>query len=928
MLTSILIWWLVVQALGLAGMPLARFLFRALPDRGYAFGKTLGLLLTGYLAWLLAMLGLAPFGRGLLVACALAVAGAGLLVQRRLPTMPGAASVGITAAPVRPALPLPEARAALAGWLREHWRMIVAYEALFALALVFLALLRSYDSGFTGPNPWGTERPMDYAFFNAIRRSVSFPPHDPWLSGYSINYYYFGYLLMAVVALFSGLDPAVAYNLSLALVFALTALGAAGIVVNLVGLANGREQRTKNKEQRTEDRGPRTGDRREITEEQEPATGSPREDGGWRIEDDTPAAKRSSSILQPPSPIPGGRWVAALLAAVLVLFAGNQAGALQVIVGDERVVAMDGRQLASAVGQALAGQQQIVLPQPVRTSDGDFGTFYTFEHRDRVADFNWWWPSRAVWDDYTRRGDPNLHYTITEFPFFSFWLGDMHPHVMALPFGLLALALALQTLARPAAPPFAMGRRGWVELALTGIVLGSLYAINSWDLPTYVLLFLGALLLLYIRLGRLEIGDSPSESPTSNLQSPISRVWWRQYAAQAAMVLLAAAVLFGPFHLTFRSLVGGAAPLVDLPILATLTRTIGFVAWSRTPLHSFLIIFGLFLLPLVVYVFAQRGRGGEGERVGWLEAWVDGLPWAVLGALIAGPLVGFALLALLPLALYAALLAAERAEQPATAFVLWAFALVCLICFGTEVVYIRDVFESRMNTIFKFYYQAWLIWGTLAGYAVYWLATRLRTKNKEPRTKQRRAVFGSRILVLGSLVVFVALLTGALVFPWLTAGKAFREARQVGLAGVTPRQNTPAGAAAIEWLRGNAPADTVIVEAVNGSYDTGSLGFGGVSASTGLPAVLGWPGHEQQWRGGDPATLAQVGIREEDVRTLFSTTSIETARGLLHKYKVGFVYVGQAERETYPAEGLTKFDQLGTPVFQQDEVTIYEVPEG
>ena len=92
--------------------------------------------------------------------------------------------------------------------------------------------------------------------------------------------------------------------------------------------------------------------------------------------------------------------------------------------------------------------------------------------------------------------------------------------------------------------------------------------------------------------------------------------------------------------------------------------------------------------------------------------------------------------------------------------------------------------------------------------------------------------------------------------------------------------------------------------------------------------MLGWPGHEQQWRGGDPATLAQVGIREEDVRTLFSTTSIETARGLLDKYKVGFVYVGQAELETYPVEGLTNFDQLGTPVFQQDEVTIYRVPEG
>src|SRR5687767_3656143 len=79
---DIFIWWLTAQAFGLAGLPLTRFLFRALPDRGYAFGKSLGLLLSGYLAWLLAMLGLAPFGRGLLVICALAVGVIGLFITR------------------------------------------------------------------------------------------------------------------------------------------------------------------------------------------------------------------------------------------------------------------------------------------------------------------------------------------------------------------------------------------------------------------------------------------------------------------------------------------------------------------------------------------------------------------------------------------------------------------------------------------------------------------------------------------------------------------------------------------------------------------------------------------------------------------------------------------------------------------------------
>ena len=938
MAREILIWWLVVQALGLAGLPLAAVLFQALPGHGYAFGKPLGLLLSGYLAWLIAMLGLAPFGRGLIVVCALAIGLGGLLIQRRRTSQAPPqrsstpASLGIAATPARPTFAFAAIRAALIPWIREHWRMVLGYELLFALALVFLALLRSHDYGFVGPNPWGTERPMDYALFNAIQRSPNFPPHDPWLSGYSINYYYFGYLLMAVVALLSGLEPAVAYNLALALIFALTALGCAGIVASLIALTPNAAQ------------------------------GARRYRGG-----------RVSAAL---------RTFVALLTVVMVLVAGNQAGALQVIVGDNRVVALDGRQLAAAIGQALSGKQTIELPYPASTSD--FDTFTTLERKDRIAEFDWWWPSRVVWDDYTRRGDPRRHYTITEFPFFSFWLGDMHPHVMALPFGLLALALALQTAVRPIAPAFTLGRRGWLELALTGIVLGSLYVINSWDFPTYVLLFLGALLLLYVRLGnagqeRREAEDGAPGPPPGDRFAVLDRVWWRHYLSQAAMALIAALVLFTPFHLTFRSLVGGKDPLVALPVLATITRTLGIVAWSKTGLHSFLSIFGLFLLPLIAYVVLQ-GRAGKLRRSAASETEADqggpALPvsppgarlWAMLVVLALGLLIGFPLLVLLPLGLYAAMLALERADRPVEAFVLWGFALGCLICLGTEIVYIRDVFESRMNTIFKFYYQAWLIWGVLAGYALWWLARSLMIgagsftyaqgerwtlrvplplralpagqgsgqamDDRRPTTDggsqwHRLASCISRLASLALLALFCTLLTGALVYPWLTAGKAFREGQAVGLHGTTPRERTPAGAAAIAWLRAHVPSNAVVLEAAGESsyeaYDGRGLGIGGVSASTGLATVIGWAGHERQWRGGDPSVYAQIEQRYHDVTAIYSTTDAAQARELLARYAVDYIYVGAAERALYPPEGLAKLAQLGTPVFQQDEVTIYRV---
>ncbi|PMP74309.1 MAG: hypothetical protein C0183_21565, partial [Roseiflexus castenholzii] len=218
MLTAVLTYWFAALAFGIVGMPAARLLFGALPDRGYAFARTVGLLLTGYLAWLAAMFGLASFGAPLIVVAALAVLIGGVLALHR-----------VSAEAASPAVAL--------RWVRRNWGIVVFYEALFAAALIFLALLRAQEYGFVGPHPWGTERPMDYAFFNAIRVSAVFPPHDPWMSGYSINYYYFGYLLMAAVSLVTGVHPAVGYNMSLALTFALTALGIAGLISNLVALA-------------------------------------------------------------------------------------------------------------------------------------------------------------------------------------------------------------------------------------------------------------------------------------------------------------------------------------------------------------------------------------------------------------------------------------------------------------------------------------------------------------------------------------------------------------------------------------------------------------------------------------------------------------------------------------------------------------------
>jgi hypothetical protein len=585
MLTDILTYWLAAQALGIVGLPAARLLLGALPDRGYAFARSLGLLLTGYVAWLAAMFGLAPFGAPLIVAAGGAVFIGGMLALRHSDaTEP----------------------AQLFGWMRTNWRVVIFYEALFAAALVFLALLRAQEYGFVGPHPWGTERPMDYAFFNAIRASTVFPPHDPWMSGYSINYYYFGYLLTAAVSLVTGVHPAVGYNLSLALIFALTALGVAGVVCNLAAIA----------ERSGDPRSPAVADadasaaRFRAPDRESDAAGAalcpapairPASGGVahtavahrrlniWRWQNVTRIKHSAPSmdLLQSPSDAvaedvstetdtereqpripdasPDARqrmswqvWIAALLTVVAVLLAGNQAGTLQIIVGDERIVALDGVQLSAAIAQALSGAETIALPYPARTGAGEFGEITSLKRSDRTADFNWWWPSRVVWDERpgwnpeTQQIEMVRGYAITEFPFFSFWLGDMHPHVMALPFGVLALALALNIVARSTALHLWRSR---VTLILAGIVLGSLYMINSWDLPTYLLIFLGALAFKTATQPDMALAGAafPNMPLITRLTPP-----WRSYLANALLIIVASVLLIAPFLLTFTSLVGGA----------------------------------------------------------------------------------------------------------------------------------------------------------------------------------------------------------------------------------------------------------------------------------------------------------------------------------------------------------------------------------
>lgn len=236
--------------------------------------------------------------------------------------------------------------------------------------------------------------------------------------------------------------------------------------------------------------------------------------------------------------------------------------------------------------------------------------------------------------------------------------------------------------------------------------------------------------------------------------------------------------------------------------------------------------------------------------------------------------------------------------------------LLLLIC---EWVFIRDYFDNRMNTVFKLYYQAWLMLAVAGAYVLYFLAAR------RPRMGQGS---GGGLGRLGWPALAALMLAASLVYPLAgTVAKTEGFARRPTLDGhAFMARSQPDDYEAIRWLQETVPGTPTIVEAAGGSYSSA----GRVSAFTGLPTLLGWDFHEQQWRG----SYAEQGKRKAEIDAIYSSYDRAAVEGLLRQYGVTYVYVGPLERETYGkfgAAALEKFAAFMDVAHRNNGVTIYRV---
>ena len=782
----VLAWLLVVELIYLLSLPLALFIFRPLSDRGILLARILGLLAVCWVAWLVVSLGWADFSRG-------------------------AVYIGMAVVAVASGVVLWFNRRDVWDFVRMRWRLLVFTEALFLVAFLAFVVVRYFNPDLWHPN-LGGEKPMELAYFTAVFRSTTLPPFDPWFAGGYLNYYYWGYFIIACVNRVAAIVPTTAFNLAVPLFFALTLTGAFSLGYNLA--AGVRRAGSYGAKAMTNE----SGERRKL-----------------------------------PPPVLCG-----IAAALFTAIIGNIDGIVQIIQGLWAVTAR---------GEAWAGfdfwRSSRMIP-PLDSFDP---------------------PALAFWLPDVIPGDAGSSWHITEFPFFTFLFADLHAHMMVIPFTLLTLGLGLSLVVG-----LRNGSAAWTAAtgAAMAVTLGALWAINSWDYPSYVILALGL-----IGVAALFTRYRP-------------RYKLLMFGGLAASILAISLLSFWPFHQFYE----------------TFNNGLDASRW-RTPVDRFLAIHGLFLFVAVTYLIVRTRRdlaalarsSGNGEELPpsmeWLQLTVVVMlaVGAIFGALGYWNAVLVSGLLLLVLVAGWQVLQFPDPSRPYDAVALAMLTMAALIAIGVDLVTVEgDI--GRMNTLFKYYLEVWVFMAISAAYMLWRLApASLRALNfKGPGAVWPGAAWMAilALLVASSLIYTVLgtrdrLANRFVDLPPTLDGASYMAHSEHWERGETFPLRWDYDA--IRWLQDNVEGSPVVLEAHMEQYRWG----GRIANYTGLPTIIGWPWHQTQQRF---AYREQVDERAGHVRLAYQTTNADIAVGLMRRYGVSYVVVGDLERLNYGAAGLAKFDRM------------------
>jgi uncharacterized membrane protein len=909
--------WAMVEVLGLICLPLTITVFHNLPDRGWAFSKAIGMALLAFCVWLpLMCVQVLPYSQ-------LFIAGVLLILL-------AFSIIGFI-----------RVRSALAALVRANIFYIVVCEAIFLGMVFLLGWIRSY-----GPDIRSFEMFMDEGFLAAIMRSPHFPPNDMWLSGYSINYYYYAHFTIATLAKFLGQPPSIAFNTGICIFFGLTAVNLFGVTCNIVSWARYQRKRSVAFSgiwgRRT---WPAFLRRRQSTA---------------ITQNDGVGSGQADAVLPPlMGAIPYG-----LLTILMGEVLGNLASTQQwwklhddlppfYWFNTTRIIdktinefpafsfllsCFHAHVLALAFTiLALALAFNLFLEHG---KDGKGKGFRVFGSGWRLP-FNLGTTALVLGGLFTMNGwDFPTYLAITLICIaLQQWLAYQSRFSLELVLDVFTVGAALTALSFLMYAPFYLS---FVSPSQgIGIVSSSDRSQIKDEVLIYGMFVFIYVSMLFVNLLRPRIASrtvSGKNPPTagSNAMDEQSRSSEPGQITGESMNITRLSQ-----EDTQVSLGSGRQTTASGPHVATSTRQLaGDLSSSNQPWEEETAPRNVVEAPLTgmgsqppVPPGTRPSTHGRSARPDWLDLRVISLVLILGVALLAFAIMknGLTFVVAFTIAALGVALALYHLHDRPRAFALLlgaaAFGLVAM----TEIVFLKDVFAGsypRMNTVFKFYFQAWALLSITSGAGLYFILDGFR-QSATATGLHRWVRRGSQ--ALWSAVLLLLLLAG-MVYPVVGSYQRTNQfmQRTNSLDGLTyMRSYDPGDYAAIQWLNSHVQGDPVIVEAVGplgGDYSD----YGRISAFTGLPTLMGWSGHEYQWRVNwlnRDYNAADFYRRGADINTIYTDVHSGEVLALMTRYNAQYLYVGPLEQQMYPGANLHRFSSFMRIAYSANGVTIYQVPQ-
>ena len=759
MILQILLWITIVEFLGILFLPISAYLFASFKDKGLAISKVLGVLIIGYIVWIISTFKLFPATQNLTIVL-LFILFFMWLVWFYF------------------------SKKYILKLIVENFSTFIISEVVFIGIFLLFLIFRFQD-----PSIINTEQPMDFMFLNSVIHTDFSPPEDAWFKGESVNYYYFGYWVFGTLGELIGIKSSVIYNLSLPLISALSSISIFYIVFNVIYL---RYHTFK-----------------------------------------------------------------------YSIWSGFFSVALLLLVPNSKI-------LFDFIAMIFSGGLGNLFFNPIESFNS--------------LNSSWWWDvSRVI--GLTEFGVVK-DYTINEFPFFSFIVGDLHPHLMSMPFVLLYIASLVELSIFLSANVKFNNISVYFKLFLMGLILGCVGFINLWDYPFLVglsivmiclriIIFRGnifrilGMFAIIFSVSFLSILPFLNSINTSNYQievfiGPNSN--WLQFLSIWFMFFL----ITLPFMMYF------------------------FVKSLKVKISFSILLISIFLTSMIfsvwAYLFLENGKIGSELFDRFFEII---------------PLYIFIFFGIYSIGMNLIFRFADRIEILSVTLI--SFTLLLLII--PELIYLDDIFVGgfeRMNTVFKLYFQSWVIFSLACGLVI-------------------GIVFNLKIFAGGFINYLVKFWGGIIsvvllilcVYTIIAPINKFQKAHNNTLDGIAYLQDNELQA--INYLYRNIKNIDGIVEAVGNDYSE----YSRISSFTGLPTILGWPGHQAQWRN----QAEEIYFREQDVFNIYTSDDISNVLELMKKYDVSHLIVGPREINKYQIDDTSKFGQYMDVVFQNTVIKIFRVRE-